>query len=103
MIKIFFGYHDALKNYGSPKLCTVYVVKSPVLGLQRAPENSELAPSVLVLSGLGGHTLIMLAHKGTYLVRRSEQNANLVNTSTLLIIFVVKSLQKEQNSTNLQL
>ena len=29
----------------------MYVVKSPVLGLQRAPENSELAPSVLVLSG----------------------------------------------------
>ena len=52
MIKIFFGYHDALKNYGAPKLCTVYVVKSPVLGLQRAPENSELAPSVLVLSVL---------------------------------------------------
>jgi hypothetical protein len=50
--KNFFGYHDALKNYGAPKLCTVYVVKSPVLGLQRAPENSELAPSVLVLSVL---------------------------------------------------
>ena len=32
-------------------LCT-YVVKSPGLGLQRAPENSELAPSVLVLSAL---------------------------------------------------
>ena len=47
-----FGYYDALKNYGSPNLCTVYVVKSPVLGLQRAPENSELAPSVLVLSVL---------------------------------------------------
>ena len=46
MIKFFFGYHDALKNYGALKLCTVYVVKSPVLGLQRAPENSELAPSV---------------------------------------------------------
>ena len=30
----------------------MYVVKSPVLGLQRAPENSELAPSVLVLSDL---------------------------------------------------
>ena len=55
MINFFFGYHDALKNYGAPKLCTVYVVKSPVLGsgLQRAPENSELAPSVLVLSVLG--------------------------------------------------
>ena len=31
-------------------VCTVYVVKSPVLGLQRAHENAELAPSVLVLS-----------------------------------------------------
>ena len=51
MIKHFFGYHDALKNYGAPKLYTVYVVKSPILGLQRAPENSELAPSILV-SGL---------------------------------------------------
>ena len=50
MINFFLGYHDALKNYGVPKLCTVYVVKSPVLGLQRAPENSELTPSVLVLS-----------------------------------------------------
>ena len=28
----------------------VYVVKSPFIGLQRAPKNSELAPSVLVLS-----------------------------------------------------
>ena len=28
------------------KLITVYVVKLPVLGLQRAPENSEFAPSV---------------------------------------------------------
>ena len=36
MIKKNFDYHDALKNYGVPKLCTVYVVKSPVLGLQRA-------------------------------------------------------------------
>ena len=30
----------------APKLITVYVVKLPVLGLQRAPENSEFAPSV---------------------------------------------------------
>ena len=51
MLKNFFGYHHALKNYGAPKLCTVYVVKSPILGLQRAPKNLELAPSVLVLSG----------------------------------------------------
>ena len=33
-----------------PCSCAVYVVKSQVLGLQRAPENSELAPSILVLS-----------------------------------------------------
>ena len=32
--------------YDASKLSTVYVIKSPVLGLQRAPENSELAPSV---------------------------------------------------------
>ena len=37
--------------YDASKLSAVYVVKSPVLGLQQAPENSELAPSVLVLSG----------------------------------------------------
>ena len=30
----------------SLKLSTVYVVKSPVLGFQQAPENSESAPSV---------------------------------------------------------
>ena len=29
-----------------PQSSTVYVVKSPVLGLQGAPEDSELAPSV---------------------------------------------------------
>ena len=40
-----------ITTYDASKLSTVYVVKSPVLGLQRAPENSELAPSVLVLSG----------------------------------------------------
>ena len=32
--------------YDASKLSTVYVVKWPVLGLQRAPENSEFAPSV---------------------------------------------------------
>ena len=29
------GCHDALKKYGALKFSTVYVVKSPVLGLQR--------------------------------------------------------------------
>ena len=38
--------------YDASKLSAVYVVKSPVLGLQQAPENSELAPSVLDLYGL---------------------------------------------------
>ena len=33
---------------------------------------------------LGGHTLITLAHKGTWLVRKSEQNANLVNRPYLV-------------------
>ena len=35
------------------KFSTLYVVKSLVLGLQRAPENSVLAPSLLVLYDLG--------------------------------------------------
>ena len=46
------GCHHLLLLYDASKLSTEYVVKSPVLGLQRAPENSELAPSVLVLSDL---------------------------------------------------
>ena len=37
----------------------MYVVKPPALGLQRAPENSELAPSVLVLYVVA-HDLISL-------------------------------------------
>ena len=45
------GCHHLLLVYDASKLSAVYVVKSPVLGLQRAAENSELAPSVLVLSG----------------------------------------------------
>ena len=44
------GCHHLLLIYDASKLSTVYVVKSPFLGLQWAPENSELAPSVLVLS-----------------------------------------------------
>ena len=36
--------------YDASKLRNVFVVKPVVLGLQRAPESSELAPSVLVLS-----------------------------------------------------
>ena len=46
------GCHHLLSVYDASKLSTAYVVKSPVLGLQRAPENSELAPSDLVLSDL---------------------------------------------------
>ena len=46
------GCHHLLLVYDASKLSTVSVVKLPVLGLQRAPENSELAPSVLVLSDL---------------------------------------------------
>ena len=45
------GCHYLLSIYDAPKASTVYVVKSSVLGLQRAPENSELAPSVLDLYG----------------------------------------------------
>ena len=40
------GCHHLLLVYDPSKISTVYVVKSPVLGLQRAPENSEFAPSV---------------------------------------------------------
>ena len=40
------GCHHLLLVYDASKLSTVYVVKWPVLGLQRAPENSEFAPSV---------------------------------------------------------
>ena len=40
------GWHHLLLIYDASKLSTVYVVKSPVLGLQRAPEDSELPPSV---------------------------------------------------------
>ena len=41
--------HHSLSVCEASKLSTVYVVKSPVLDLQQALENSELAPSVLVL------------------------------------------------------
>ena len=46
--KIWGGYHHLLLVYDASKLSTVYVVKWPVQGLQRAPENSEFqfAPSV---------------------------------------------------------
>ena len=40
------GCHHLLLVYDASKLSTVYVVKSPGLGLQWAPENSEFAPSV---------------------------------------------------------
>ena len=43
------GYHHLLLVYDASKLSTVYVVKGPVLGLQRAPENSEFAPSLRTL------------------------------------------------------
>ena len=44
--------YDGLLVFGALKFSIVYLVKWPVLGLQRAPENSVLAPSVLVLYGL---------------------------------------------------
>ena len=44
--KIWGGCHHFLLVDDASKLSTVYVVKLPVLGLQRAPENSEFAPSV---------------------------------------------------------
>ena len=40
------GCHHLSLVYDASKLSTVYVVKWPVLGLQRATENSEFAPSV---------------------------------------------------------
>ena len=47
--KIWGGFHYLLLVYDASKLSTVYAVKSPVLGLQLAPENSKWAPYVLVL------------------------------------------------------
>ena len=46
------GCHHLLLAYDASKLSTVYVVKSPVLGLQQAPENSVLPPSSQDLLGL---------------------------------------------------
>ena len=43
------GCHHLLLVYDASMLSTVYVVKWPVLGLQRAPENSEFAPSLRTL------------------------------------------------------
>ena len=40
------GCHHSLLVYDASKLSTVYLVKSPVLGLQRAFENSVFPPSV---------------------------------------------------------
>ena len=40
------GCHHLSLVYDASKLRTVYVLKWPVLGLQRAPENSEFAQSV---------------------------------------------------------
>ena len=40
------GCHHLLLVYYASKLGTVYVSKSPVLGLQGAPENSVFPPSV---------------------------------------------------------
>ena len=39
------GCHHSLLVYDVSKLSTVYVVKSPVLGLQRAPKHLDFAPS----------------------------------------------------------
>ena len=44
--KSWVGCHHSLLVYDASKLSTVYVVKLPVLGLQRAPENSDFPPSV---------------------------------------------------------
>ena len=40
------GYHHLLLVYDASKLSTVHAVKWPVLGLKRAPENSEFPPYV---------------------------------------------------------
>ena len=44
--KVGSGCHDLLLVYDASKLSTMYVVKWPVLGLQRAPENPVFPPSV---------------------------------------------------------
>ena len=63
--------------------------------------------SVQGVVSLGGHFATLCREVDFYGVKR---NKNIIifqkekgNTFTLLIIFIVKSLQKEQNSTNLLL
>ena len=51
MIKKFFGYHDALKIYGAPKLCTV-CSKMTIFPPSVRSAKSSLAPSDLDLYGL---------------------------------------------------
>ena len=46
--------------------------------------TSEVMLTLLNPSGHLGHTLITLAYKGTYLVRKSQQNVNLVNRLYLI-------------------
>ena len=46
------GCHHLLLVYDASKLSTVYVVKSTVLGLQRAFENSVFPPSVWLVAHL---------------------------------------------------
>ena len=61
--------------------------------------------SVQGVKSLGGHFACLCQGFEFYEVKKiviifQKENGN---TFTLLIIFIVKSLQKEQNSTNLQL
>ena len=56
--------------------------------------------SVQGVKSLGGHWFEFYEVKKKFVIIFQKENGN---TFTLLIIFIVKSLQKEQNSTNLLL
>jgi hypothetical protein len=66
-------------------------------------KREEARVSVQGVKSLGGHfaclcRLIFMKKKNTIIFQKEKGN-----TFTHLIIFIVKSLQKEQNSTNLLL
>ena len=62
--------------------------------------------SIQGVKSLGGHFACLCRESDFYEVKKNQiiiLQKEKGNTFTLLIIFIVKSLQKEQSSTNLQL
>ena len=84
-------------------IVTKYLSQRPIL-LDAYTDNSRV--SVQGVKSLGGHFACLCRGFEFYEVKNKigiifqKENGN---TFTLLIIFIVKSLQKEQNSTNLLL